>query len=97
MSPYLPSGLEREQSNRALASSVSVPKKLQDDSPPISGTCNELTGNSGAMAVKRFGVRKGHRCFVVTARSRSFLYHQVASALSKTIDLCAVHLLHCII
>lgn len=24
-----------------------------------------------------FGVRRRHRCFVVTARARSFLYHQV--------------------
>lgn len=24
-----------------------------------------------------FGMRKQHRCFVVTARARSFLYHQV--------------------
>lgn len=24
-----------------------------------------------------FGIRRRHRCFVVTARARSFLYHQV--------------------
>ncbi|XP_057792116.1 uncharacterized protein LOC131008973 isoform X2 [Salvia miltiorrhiza] len=76
-SPYFPSVLEREQSNHALGGSASMSKKLQDDSPSLSGISNELIQNSGAVAVHKFGVRKKHRCFVVTARARSFLYHQV--------------------
>ncbi|XP_047958854.1 tRNA pseudouridine synthase A [Salvia hispanica] len=76
-SPYFPSVLDREQSSYGLASSVSVSKKLQDDSPSLAGISDELVENSGAVAVHKFGVRKRHRCFVVTARARSFLYHQV--------------------
>ncbi|XP_042020291.1 tRNA pseudouridine synthase A-like [Salvia splendens] len=76
-SPYFPSVLDREQSSYGLASSVSVSKKLQDDSPSLAGISDELVENSGAVAFHKFGVRKRHRCFVVTARARSFLYHQV--------------------
>ncbi|KAH6813878.1 Pseudouridine synthase family protein [Perilla frutescens var. frutescens] len=76
-SPYFPTMLEREQSNYASASSVSISKKLQNDSPTLAGICDELKENSGAVPVQGFGVRKRHRCFVITARARSFLYHQV--------------------
>lgn len=38
-----------------------------------SGLKRELNGETD----QGFGSRKGHRCFVVTARARSFLYHQV--------------------
>ncbi|KAL1539167.1 tRNA pseudouridine(38-40) synthase [Salvia divinorum] len=76
-SPYFPSVLDREQSSYGLASSLSISKKLQDDSPSLAGFSDELIGNSGAVAFHKFGVRKRHRCFVVTARARSFLYHQV--------------------
>lgn len=31
-----------------------------------------------------FGIRKRHRCYVVTARARSFLYHQVCVNLSSS-------------
>ncbi|XP_042023862.1 tRNA pseudouridine synthase A-like [Salvia splendens] len=76
-SPYFPSVLDREQSSYGLASSVSVSKKLQDDSPSLAGISDELIENSGAVGFHKFGVRKRHRCFVVTARALSFLYHQV--------------------
>ncbi|KAK6130099.1 hypothetical protein DH2020_036149 [Rehmannia glutinosa] len=33
--------------------------------------------NSGGEVIQGFGIRKRHRCFVVTARAHSFLYHQV--------------------
>ncbi|KAL3843669.1 hypothetical protein ACJIZ3_001072 [Penstemon smallii] len=33
--------------------------------------------NSGEEVSQGFGIRKRHRCLVVTARARSFLYHQV--------------------
>ncbi|KAF5952051.1 hypothetical protein HYC85_009995 [Camellia sinensis] len=49
--PYFPSIIEREQSNKVKTSN---------------GESND-----------GFGVRRRHRCFVVTARARSFLYHQV--------------------
>lgn len=76
-SPYFPSMLEREQSNNALSSSLSISMKFQNESPSLAGISDELVENSGAVAVQEFGVRKRHRCFVVTARARSFLYHQV--------------------
>lgn len=76
-SPYFPSMLEREQSNNALSSSLSIPMKFQNEYPSLAGISDELIENSGAVAVQEFGVRKRHRCFVVTARARSFLYHQV--------------------
>ncbi|XP_022149020.1 uncharacterized protein LOC111017539 isoform X2 [Momordica charantia] len=36
-----------------------------------------VDGNKGETGDVGFGIRKRHRCFVVTARARSFLYHQV--------------------
>lgn len=76
---YFPSKLEREQSYYATTSSVSISNKLQVDSTPIAGTSNQLTETSEGEAVQGFGARKRHRCLVVTARARSFLYHQVDS------------------
>ncbi|GFQ03965.1 tRNA pseudouridine synthase a [Phtheirospermum japonicum] len=60
-SPYFPSQLEREQSNHATLGTASVSVK----------------NNFGGEAIQGFGIRKRHRCFVITARARSFLYHQV--------------------
>ncbi|KAL0422237.1 UNVERIFIED_CONTAM: tRNA pseudouridine synthase A [Sesamum latifolium] len=68
-SPYFPSILEREQSNYA---------KSEIDSPCIPGMHNQCKiENPGDLTIHGFGVRQRHRCFVVTARARSFLYHQV--------------------
>lgn len=80
-STYFPSMLEREQSNIASASSLSISMKFQNESPSLAGISDELIENSGAVAVQGFGERKRHRCFLVTARAQSFLYHQVASVL----------------
>ncbi|KAL3619991.1 hypothetical protein CASFOL_034903 [Castilleja foliolosa] len=61
-SPYFPSQLEREQNNHTTLGTVSV----------------SSNNNSGdGEAIQGFGIRKTHRCFVITARARSFLYHQV--------------------
>ncbi|KAL8520895.1 hypothetical protein ACS0TY_011449 [Phlomoides rotata] len=76
-SMYFPSKLEREQSYCATTSSVSISNNLQVDSTPIAGTSNQLTETSEGGVVQEFGARKRQRCFVVTARARSFLYHQV--------------------
>lgn len=65
-SPYFPSAKERETQN----------------------SMSELEGQSGNSNKDKvewsvgepslgFGMRKRHRCYVVTARARSFLYHQV--------------------
>ncbi|KAG8368850.1 hypothetical protein BUALT_Bualt15G0089600 [Buddleja alternifolia] len=77
-SPYFPSILEREQSNNASGGSLSISNKSEADSPLIADTSNQCKiENFGGEASKGFGVRERHRCFVVTARARSFLYHQV--------------------
>ncbi|KAI3445586.1 hypothetical protein Pfo_002251 [Paulownia fortunei] len=77
-SRYFPSILEREQSNYATGGPVPISNKSETDSPPcVAGLSNQLIENSGGEAIQGFGIRKRHRCFVVTARARSFLYHQV--------------------
>ncbi|KAK6129960.1 hypothetical protein DH2020_036294 [Rehmannia glutinosa] len=77
-SPYFPSLLEREQSNYATLGSFSNSNKSETDCPPcVTGPSNQLIENSGGEVIQGFGIRKRHRCFVVTARARSFLYHQV--------------------
>ncbi|KAL7119641.1 hypothetical protein ACP275_02G074900 [Erythranthe tilingii] len=65
---YFPSPAERKQSNYTTEGLVSIANKSETDS---------VTGNSVGEAIQGFGIRKRHRCIVVTARGRSFLYHQV--------------------
>ncbi|KAM2027980.1 hypothetical protein EV2_020819 [Malus domestica] len=64
-SPCFPSIMERKQNNLVEEDPHAHANKLETDTP---SSFNEVQG---------FGVRKKHRCFVVTARARSFLYHQV--------------------
>ncbi|XP_050125927.1 uncharacterized protein LOC126603206 isoform X3 [Malus sylvestris] len=64
-SPCFPSIMERKQNNLVEEDPHAHTNKLETDTP---SSFNEGQG---------FGVRKKHRCFVVTARARSFLYHQV--------------------
>lgn len=65
--PYFPSIMERAES------------KLNNGDDPLtypSQTKTEtasVTTNFG----ETFGIRRRHRCYVVTARARGFLYHQV--------------------
>lgn len=74
-SPSFPSITEREQSNFAAEDSFSPSNRSKID-PCVSGSFNQLNvGNS--IVSQGFGIRKRNRCFVVTARARSFLYHQV--------------------
>ncbi|KAL9174779.1 hypothetical protein ABFS82_02G073500 [Erythranthe guttata] len=65
---YFPSPAERKQSNYTTEGLVSISNKSETDS---------VNGNSVGEAIQGFGIRKRHRCIVVTARGRSFLYHQV--------------------
>lgn len=56
---------------------------LQNGDPCISSENleTEVTGHRVESTTKLtdlgFGIRRKHQCFVVTARARSFLYHQV--------------------
>ncbi|CAA0841531.1 Pseudouridine synthase family protein [Striga hermonthica] len=77
-SPYFPSLLEREQSNRAAVDAASVSDKSDADSVPcIVMPCNNPVGDLSGESIQGFGIKERHRCFVVTTRARSFLYHQV--------------------
>lgn len=62
-SPYFPSAKERETQNSVGDLSCS-------------STQNKVEWSIGEGS-QGFGMRRRHRCFVVTARARSFLYHQV--------------------
>ncbi|KAI3990914.1 hypothetical protein MKX01_026098 [Papaver californicum] len=76
--PYFPSKVERDQANPMeqdpivsfSTSGIDVASKA-----PISN--NDKIGGFNAAFGEEFGRRKIHRCYVITARARSFLYHQV--------------------
>ncbi|KAK4424419.1 tRNA pseudouridine synthase A [Sesamum alatum] len=78
-SPYIPTVLEREHCINGMEDSFSSSYIPEAVVHPVSSTSNHLSKieNSGGAASQGFGTRKRHRCFVVTARARSFLYHQV--------------------
>lgn len=53
--------------------------ELNTGMPYISSASKQNTVEvSNGESSKVFGMRRRHRCFVVTARARSFLYHQVS-------------------
>ncbi|KAL4562335.1 hypothetical protein LXL04_034535 [Taraxacum kok-saghyz] len=66
-SPYFPSDKERETQNSMCIDSEG--QSCNFDKNKVDRSTFELSPG--------FGLRKRHRCFVVTARARSFLYHQV--------------------
>ncbi|XP_043814576.1 uncharacterized protein LOC110618616 isoform X2 [Manihot esculenta] len=72
--PYFPSIVEREK--EVLHEEESCCNNFQTDM--ASGSISD-TNMPGASYIEDvgFGIRKRHRCYVVTARARSFLYHQV--------------------
>lgn len=70
-SPYFPSAKERETQN------------LMGESCGNSNQ-NKTEWSIGESSLG-FGMRRRHRCFVVTARARSFLYHQVRIMLLFTL------------
>ncbi|PIN08069.1 putative pseudouridylate synthase [Handroanthus impetiginosus] len=76
---YFPTALEGEQCSNGMNGSFSNSNNSETDLTHVSGTSSHLVKgeNSGGEASQGFGTRKKHRCFVVTARARSFLYHQV--------------------
>ncbi|CDO97613.1 unnamed protein product [Coffea canephora] len=67
-----PSIKEREQSNYLVEDSFATSLKSESEVSHVSSTIT-----SQVEPIPTFGMRKQHRCFVVTARARSFLYHQV--------------------
>ncbi|XP_021891663.1 uncharacterized protein LOC110809976 isoform X2 [Carica papaya] len=73
--PYFPSVMEREQSNLNRGDPHPCSRKSQIDQPI--GSISSNGGSSNDETRLEFGIRRWHRCYVVTARARSFLYHQV--------------------
>lgn len=63
--------MEREQQN------VDDPSECSELKTGIPSKQNKVETSNGE-ASQAFGIRRSHRCFVVTARARSFLYHQVS-------------------
>lgn len=75
--PFFPSISERLKSSSVMEDPT-VYLGSDTNHSQISFNTNEgkLEGSNGE-ACQEFGLRRRHRCFVVTARARSFLYHQV--------------------
>ncbi|MED6195209.1 hypothetical protein PIB30_035819 [Stylosanthes scabra] len=72
-SPNFPSTMDRERHNQDLHGCHS---NSETESPPPSSSVSIDKGTTSTENIG-FGKRRQHRCLVVTARARSFLYHQV--------------------
>ncbi|TVU51314.1 hypothetical protein EJB05_02730, partial [Eragrostis curvula] len=74
---FFPSSLERSEMESSDGSLVySRTADLESSGKRFDGSCTS-SGKSESDEGREFGKRLRHRCFVVTARARSFLYHQV--------------------
>ncbi|ESW20554.1 hypothetical protein PHAVU_006G218900 [Phaseolus vulgaris] len=72
---HFPSVMDREGHDKVSSDPRSYPSNSETDIPPSSSPCiDKVTTSSEDVG---FGKRRRHRCLVVTARARSFLYHQV--------------------
>lgn len=75
--PYFPSIIERRQNDRTQEDLHASSNKSETDLPLSSISIDDKARGFNGGTDLGFGIRRRHRCFVVTARSRSFLYHQV--------------------
>ncbi|KAG7976924.1 hypothetical protein I3843_05G004500 [Carya illinoinensis] len=75
--PYFPSIVERRQNNLIMEDLHASSNKSESDLPVSSISIGNGASGFNGEASLGFGIRRRHRCFVVTARARSFLYHQV--------------------
>jgi tRNA pseudouridine38-40 synthase len=74
---FFPSKIERSEMESSDGSLVySRTPALEPSQKESDGSCTS-SEKSESENGKEFGSRLRHRCFVVTARARSFLYHQV--------------------
>ncbi|KAL9246111.1 hypothetical protein vseg_019688 [Gypsophila vaccaria] len=73
-SPYFQSFPPTKASNNGPQDSFKCLEHPETDS-----ICNDSmdTEKNSSSSCQEFGVRRGHRCLIVKARARSFLYHQV--------------------
>ncbi|XP_050209841.1 uncharacterized protein LOC126660403 isoform X2 [Mercurialis annua] len=73
--PYFPSITEREQ-NCGNGEDSCCNKFDNHLAMESTSNTNMVSGSNGVNNIG-FGIRRKHRCYVVTARARAFLYHQV--------------------
>ncbi|EMS57749.1 tRNA pseudouridine synthase-like 1 [Triticum urartu] len=74
---FFPSSLERSEMESPDGSLVYSRASLMGSSGEGSDVSSTTSGKSVCENGQEFGKRLRHRCFVVTARAQSFLYHQV--------------------
>ncbi|VVA90646.1 unnamed protein product [Arabis nemorensis] len=72
--PYFPSITERGWSNLNNGDPLTCPSQPKMDTDGVTTDTGEVVGSTND---DTFGIRRQHRCYVVTARARAFLYHQV--------------------
>lgn len=75
--PYFPTITERRQNNLTLEDLHASSNKSETGLSPSSISIDDRQRGLDGGTDLGFGIRRRHRCFVVTARARSFLYHQV--------------------
>ncbi|KAJ4851411.1 hypothetical protein Tsubulata_030608 [Turnera subulata] len=75
--PNFPSTMTKAESNAHGEDPHSCCSKSSTVSPIESTLVERTAVGSDDGSDLGFGIRRQHRCFVVTARARSFLYHQV--------------------
>lgn len=82
-SPYFPSTAERGQTNSLEQAAVesSNASQIKPDVNGSGNNCDKVAASSTANG-QAFGQRRSHCCYVITARARSFLYHQVSCTCS---------------
>jgi tRNA pseudouridine38-40 synthase len=73
---FFPSSLERSEMESSDGCLVYSRTPDLESFGKVDGSCTS-SGKSESDEGRGFGKRLRHRCFVVTARARSFLYHQV--------------------
>ncbi|KAK6254142.1 hypothetical protein QUC31_015862 [Theobroma cacao] len=75
--PYFPSISEKKQNNSSTEDSHACSREPEIDLPIDSFSNSDDEVGSNGITDLGFGIRRRHHCYVVTARARSFLYHQV--------------------
>lgn len=76
-SPYFPSMVERRQGNLNRDDQSIFSNYFRVGCTETSILVGDRLESTNGLTDLRFGMRKKHRCLVVTARARAFLYHQV--------------------
>ena len=77
--PHFPSITEREQASSNEEGPHSFCNKCKTGVQSGSISNDTMAGDSNSGTDSGFGIRRRHRCYVITARARSFLYHQVST------------------